>query len=36
MGRQRRMYGSWDPGEIGWGGVAGLVWVRIETSGELL
>jgi hypothetical protein len=25
-----------DLGEIGWGGVAGLVWLRIRTSGELL
>jgi hypothetical protein len=25
-----------DLGEVGWGDVTGLVWLRIETGGELL
>jgi hypothetical protein len=39
IGRPRRRWVEsikMDLGEIGWGGVDWMVWLRIETSGELL
>jgi hypothetical protein len=39
LGRQRRRWVDnirMDLGEVGWGDVDGLIWLRIGTGGELL
>jgi hypothetical protein len=39
LGRPRRRWVDnirMDLGEVGWGDMAGLVWIRIGTGGELL